>query len=185
MRDKVTTNSLKKKKKRKKGDEIKMSKEQWAAKLNLQFWVRSRLCWQRIRGRAEVKTLQMKKKTLKMQLWKGLNWTAQKCFRIYKSALQGRNKHKQNLGQWQPSVHKCAGLDRWEGYQRLGPSQIPLAFTHSTENGEIFVSSSILLFFSFVLVFASADVELTAAARGFGATASAKGSGDFQRTMKI
>lgn len=38
-----------------------MSKEQWAAKLNLQFWVRSRLCWQRIRGRAEVKTLQMKK----------------------------------------------------------------------------------------------------------------------------
>lgn len=51
--------------------------------------------------------------------------------------------------------------------------------------GEIFVSSSILLFFSFVLIFASADVELTAAARGFRAAASAQGSGDFQRTMKI
>lgn len=76
-----------------------MSKEQWAAKLNLQFWVRSRLCWQRIHGRAEVKTLQIKKKTPKMQRWKGLKSTVQKRFRIYKRELKGRNKYKHNLDQ--------------------------------------------------------------------------------------
>lgn len=45
--------------------------------------------------------------------------------------------------------------------------------------GEIFVSSNIFLFFSFVLDFASADIELTAAARGFRAAASAQGKWGF------
>lgn len=76
-----------------------MSKEQLAAKLNPQFWVRSRLCWQHIQGHAEVKPPQMRKKTPKMQLWKGLKWTAQKWFRISKRELQGKNKYKQNLDQ--------------------------------------------------------------------------------------
>lgn len=51
--------------------------------------------------------------------------------------------------------------------------------------GEILVSSRIFPFFTFVFVLASAGVELTAAAREFRAAASAQGSGDFQRTVKV
>lgn len=55
-----------------------------------------------------------------------------------------------------------------------------------TENGRnICFFQYFSIFFSFVLVFAAADIELTAAARGFRAAASAQGSGDFRRTLKI
>lgn len=91
-----------------------------------------------------------------------------------------------------PYVHMCwgwdefCGLDQWEGYQDMDPARSQADPHPLTQKmGEIFVSSSFLQFFLFVLIFASADVELTAAARGFRAAASAQGSGDFQRTMKI
>lgn len=89
------------------------------------FWVRSRLCWQRIHERAEVKTLQMKKKTPKMQLLKGPEWTAQEWLRVYKRELQGRNKYNKTWGSNSPVCTTVLGLGWIPWSQRHGCSPTP------------------------------------------------------------
>lgn len=150
------------------------------------FWVRSRLCWQRIRERAEVKTLQMKKKTPKMQLLKGLEWTAQEWLRVYKRELQGRSKYNKSWGSNSPECTTVLGWGwiPWAASMR-GVPKTWLAFTHRHRKWEKYLFLPVFCCFSPLFkFFASADVELTAAARGLGAAASARGSGDFQRIMK-
>lgn len=128
-----------------------MSKEQWAAKLNLQFWVRSRLCWQRIRGRAEVKTLQMKKENTQNATFKRTEMNSTEMAQDSQKRIARQEQIQAKAG---PVTALCVqmcwgwdefyGLDPWEEYQRHGPR---LAFTHWHRKWEKYLFLPVFFYF--------------------------------------